>query len=104
MKRVSPRTLSMTAFALLLLWGASWGLSYVDLGVWSRLLAFAIAAAKAGLVVLFFMEIALENVSIQATLVTGLAMIAVLIFFMVADVETRATPPLLPPPVALSAH
>jgi hypothetical protein len=50
------------------------------------------------------MEIALENVSIQATLVTGLAMIAVLIFFMVADVETRATPPLLPPPVALSAH
>ena len=104
MKRVSPTTLAMTALTLLLLWGASWGLSYVDLGAWSRFLAFGIAAAKAALVALFFMEIAIENVSVQATLVTGLTMIAILIFFMVADVQTRAAPPLLPPPVALSGH
>ncbi len=96
MKRVTLATTSTTAVALLLLWGVSWGMSYVDLGAWSLLIAFGIAASKALLVVLFFMEIVLEKVSIHATVVTGLAMIAILIFFMAADVKTRATPPLSP--------
>jgi cytochrome c oxidase subunit 4 len=97
MKGVSLRTTSLTALAVLLLWGTSWALSYVDLGAWSLVVAFLIAAAKATLVVLFFMEIVLERVSIHATLVTGLAMVFLLIFFMVADVKTRALPPLVPP-------
>ncbi len=92
-------TTSKTAAALLVLWAASWGMSYVDLGGWSALIAFGIAAAKAALVALFFMEIAVEKVTIHATLVTGLVMITVLIFFMTADVKTRAAPPLLAPQV-----
>jgi cytochrome c oxidase subunit 4 len=96
-RRVTFPILSLAATALLALWGASWGLSYVELGGWSLPIALAIAAAKAAIVVLVFMEIALEKASIHATLATGLAMIAVLVFFMLADVRTRASPPLLPP-------
>ncbi|MDP9034502.1 MAG: cytochrome-c oxidase [Myxococcota bacterium] len=96
MKRLTPIATTYTAVAVLLLWAASWGLSYVDLGAWSLLIAFGIAAAKAVLVVLFFMEMIHERVSIHATLATGLAMVTVLIAFMVADVRTRETPPLLP--------
>jgi cytochrome c oxidase subunit 4 len=100
MKRVSKRATMRTGGALLLLWGASWGLSYLDLGAWSFVIAFGIAAAKAVLVVLFFMEIAVEETSVHATLVTGLAMIAVLIAFMVADVKTRDEPLLASPAVS----
>jgi cytochrome c oxidase subunit 4 len=96
MRRVTFPALSLAAAALLVLWGASWGLSYVELGGWSLPVALTIAAAKAALVVLVFMEIAFEKASIHATLATGLAMIAVLVFFMIADVKTRASPPLLP--------
>jgi caa(3)-type oxidase subunit IV len=71
-------------------------MSYVDLGDWSRGIALAIAAVKAVLVVLVFMEMMRERVSIHATLVTGMAMIAILVFFMMADVRTRAAPPLAP--------
>jgi cytochrome c oxidase subunit 4 len=99
MKRVTPATTLRTGVAVVALWAASWAMSYVDLGPWSLLIAFGIAAAKAVLVVLFFMEIATEPMSIHATLAAGLAMITVLIVFMVADVRTRETPPLGPPPV-----
>ena len=93
MRAVSVRHITWTALALFALWGASWGMSYVELGVWSLVVALVIAAAKAALVVLFFMEIASERTAVQATLVTGLAMIAIMIFFMVADVKTRGEPP-----------
>jgi cytochrome c oxidase subunit 4 len=97
MRRVTLPAQSLAAAALLVLWATSWGVSYLDLGAWSLVVAFAIAAAKAALVVWFFMEIAVEKVSIHATLAAGLTMVAVLIFFMVADVKTRAVPPVMPP-------
>jgi cytochrome c oxidase subunit 4 len=96
MKRVTPSTTGRTAAALLVLWMASWAMSYVDLGTWSLVIALGIAAVKAVLVVLFFMEIVLERVSVHATLAAGLAMVTLLIVFMVADVRTRETPPLGP--------
>jgi cytochrome c oxidase subunit 4 len=96
MTRVTASTATATALALFALWGASWGLSYLELGAWSLPVALAIATAKAALVVLFFMEIVLEKTAIHVTLATGLVMIAALISFMVADVRTR-TAPLLPP-------
>jgi cytochrome c oxidase subunit 4 len=96
MTHVSPRATTRTTLALFALWGLSWALSSVELGPWSLFVALAIATAKAALVVLFFMEIRTERTSIHATLLTGLAMIAVLVFFMVADVRTREAPPLLP--------
>ncbi len=88
---------TLAGLSVLALWGASWGMSYLALGGWSLAIAFAIAALKAALVALVFMEIAVERVSIHATMTTGFVMIAVLIAFMIADVRTRETPELLPP-------
>ncbi len=99
MRTVTPTVTTLTGVAVLLLWAASWGMSYVDLGAWSLVIALGIAAVKGVLVVLFFMEIVLEKMSIHATLATGLAMVTVMIAFMVADVRTRETPPLAPPAV-----
>ncbi|MGA7120683.1 MAG: cytochrome C oxidase subunit IV family protein [Polyangiaceae bacterium] len=103
MNRVTPRWTARTALAVLVLWVVSWGISYVDLGTWSLVLALGIAAVKALLVILFFMEIVLEKASIHATLAVGLAMVALLVCFMIADVRTRETPPLRPAESKLSA-
>ncbi|HEY2514216.1 MAG TPA: cytochrome C oxidase subunit IV family protein [Polyangiaceae bacterium] len=99
MHSLSIRHVTWTAAGLLVLWAASWAISYVELGVWSLVVALLIAAAKAVLVVLFFMEIVSERAAVQATLITGLSMVAILIFFMVADVKTRGEPVRLPPVV-----
>ena len=87
--RITPKTVAWTGAALILLWAASWGLSYVSLGVWSTAIALGIAAAKVVLVVLFFMEVKTEKTSVHAALAAGVSMIFFLIVFMIADVSTR---------------
>lgn len=96
MKSISMTTTTLTGVALLVLWGASWAISAVDLGAWSIVIALGIAGIKAALVMLFFMEIIVESASIHAVVFTGFVMIAILMSFMVLDVATRATPPLQP--------
>ena len=96
-RRTPLRHTLWIAVALLALWLASWAISYASLGAWSLVIAIGIAALKALLVVLVFMELAIEPASVRVTLLTGLTMVAVLMVFMMLDVETRETPPLEPP-------
>jgi cytochrome c oxidase subunit 4 len=91
-RTVTVRATLLTAAALLVLWGASWGLSFVDLGAWSFPVALVIAAAKALLVALFFMELVTEPASVNLALLTGVALFLVLLGFTVADVATRECP------------
>jgi hypothetical protein len=44
------------------------------------------------------MELAVERFTVKVSLVVGFLFVALLIGLMVADVATRAAPPLLPPP------
>jgi cytochrome c oxidase subunit 4 len=81
-----------TAVALLVLWGTSWGLSFVDLGAWSFAVAMVIAFAKALLVALFFMELLVEPASMNFALLAGCALGLILGALTVADVLTRAGP------------
>ena len=60
--------------------------------------ALGIAAVKAVLVGLVFMELAFEKASIRLAFAAGLFMIAVMLTLMIADVVTRAVPPLENPP------
>jgi cytochrome c oxidase subunit 4 len=83
------RTVLPTGLALLALWGASFGLSYAPLGGAALPVALGIAGVKAGLVGLFFMELAREKGSIRLTVAAALALAGVLVAFMVADVLTR---------------
>jgi cytochrome c oxidase subunit 4 len=91
-----PKTVLWTGIALLALWAASFGLSYVSLGDASLVVALAIAAVKAGLVAMFFMELLHESFSMKLAILSAGALLALLIGLMIADIVTRDTPPLLP--------
>jgi cytochrome c oxidase subunit IV len=98
MKSISQRTTFLTLLALLGLTAASFAMSYVHLGALNIPVALAIAAVKATLVITIFMELAVEKFSVKVSLIMGFVFVALLIGLMVADVVTRAAPPLLPPP------
>jgi cytochrome c oxidase subunit IV len=95
MKPISQRTTFVTWLALLALTWVSFGVSYVHLGALNIPIALAIASVKATLVVAIFMELAVEKFSVKLTLVMSFVFVALLIGLMVADVATRAAPPLL---------
>jgi len=88
---------TLNAIALLALWLASWGLSGVHLGAWSLAVALAIAAAKAILVVLFFMEVAAEKTTIRAVVATSIVLVGVMLVFTMADaIKSRDGAPQVP--------
>jgi cytochrome c oxidase subunit 4 len=89
---VSLRAVLMTGVAVLVLWAASFGLSFVALGSAAVPVALIIAVVKAGLVALFFMELVREALSIKLTLVAAVALALTLAAFMLADIATRDLP------------
>jgi cytochrome c oxidase subunit 4 len=94
----SSRALLFNLLALLALAGLSLALRFAHLGNLGMPVAMGIAVAKAVLVGLVFMELAFEKASIRFAFAAGLIMIAVLLSLMIADVMTRAVPPLQDPP------
>ena len=91
------RRLLLTALALVALWAASFGLSYLDLGRASLAVALGIAALKAVLVVLVFMELLREQVSVKLAAASALLTITIFVTLVAADVATRAPAPFEPP-------
>jgi cytochrome c oxidase subunit IV len=98
MKSISPRTTFVTLIGLLALTAASFAISYVPLGVLNVPVALLIASVKAALVVSIFMELAVEKFTVKISLVLGFVFVLLLVGLMAADVATRASAPLLPPP------
>jgi cytochrome c oxidase subunit IV len=93
---VSARALLYTWVSLVALAAASFALSFAHLGSLNVPVALLIAAAKAALVALVFMELAVERLSIRLISGTAVAFIAILLFFVLADLHTRPAPPLVP--------
>jgi cytochrome c oxidase subunit 4 len=89
MKTVTQTTTLVTGAALLVLWGVSWAASGLELGRWALVVAVGIAAIKAVLVVLFFMEISTERTSVRVAVAAGAVLVALMIALMVLDVRTR---------------
>jgi cytochrome c oxidase subunit 4 len=94
----SARALFVTWLVLMVLAGLSLGLRFAHLGSLGMLAALGIAAVKAILVGLVFMELAFEKPSIRFAFAAGLFMIALMLALMIGDVVTRADPPLQDPP------
>ena len=83
------RAVHGTCAALLVLWGASWALSYVDTGRAALPVALGIAGVKAILVASVFMNLARERASARAAAVVALALGLVLVTLVALDVATR---------------
>jgi cytochrome c oxidase subunit IV len=98
-REVTLKQTLVAGAALLGLWLLSWALSYAHQGAWSLPVALAIAATKAMLVLLIFMELWTESASFNIALITAGVLIAVFMAFVVGDVVTRAKAPLPPPTV-----
>jgi cytochrome c oxidase subunit 4 len=96
-RMTSATAILSTAALLLLLAGGSFWLSFLHLGQAALPVALGIAALKAALVVLVFMELAKERASLQLAALSAIVMLLLLVGLTVADVLTRETPPLLPP-------
>jgi cytochrome c oxidase subunit IV len=96
-RETSARRLLLTLIALLLLAGLSLALRFAHLGGWGYAAGLGIAAIKAALVAVFFMEILVERAIVRLAFVTCLVLLALLLALVLADVVTRAVPPLEDP-------
>jgi cytochrome c oxidase subunit 4 len=94
----SARGLGLTLLALLLLAGLSLGLRFAHLASLNVPVALSIAAIKAVLVAVFFMEILVEKATVRFAFAACLSLFALLLALLVADVVTRSAPPLGNPP------
>ena len=90
----APRraALFFTWSALMALAGLSLALRFSHLGNLGMPAALGIAAVKAVLVGLVFMELAFEKPSIRLAFAAGLLMIAIMLALMIADVHARGSP------------
>src|SRR4051812_38214075 len=95
--RVSDRATLATWGALVLLAAASFVLSMLHLGAWATPVALIIAVAKAALVAVVFMELAVQRASNRLALIAAIAFVVLLATLAAVDVATRAAEPLSPP-------
>lgn len=79
----------LTYLGLLALTITTFLLSRKDFGIWSFVIAMAIAVTKASLVVLIFMQLWHHRGSPRLALAVALAWLALLMTFVAADVHTR---------------
>jgi cytochrome c oxidase subunit 4 len=98
--RLTGRSVAVAGVALLALWAASWGLSYAHLGSWSFAVALTIAAVKAVIVALVFMELIEAPASSNVALIAAVALIGVLFTLTLLDIRNRAPEPMSPAEVA----
>jgi cytochrome c oxidase subunit 4 len=94
----SARGLLLTLVALLVLAAFSLIMRFAHLGALSFLVGLGVAVIKAILVAVFFMEILTEKVTVRFAFVTCLSLFALLLALLVADIISRAIPPLQNPP------
>jgi cytochrome c oxidase subunit IV len=78
--------------ALLLLLGLSLELAYVPMGFFTPTVGIVIAFAKAGLVILLFMELARSKALFRLAAMSGVVFLAALFALTLADVLARLTP------------
>ena len=98
MREPTPRALLLTLIALLVLAGVSLAFRFAHLGDFGFAVALGIAAIKAVLVGLVFMEITVEKPTVRFAFAACLSLFALMIALLVADIVTRSPPPLGTPP------
>jgi cytochrome c oxidase subunit 4 len=91
--RSQARTLVLVWVALMVLLGLTAGSAWLHLGWWNTALNLGIAAAKAALVLLFFMRLRGSPPLARLAALAGVATLAVLFALSGADYATRKLAP-----------
>jgi len=87
---VTKRTYILVWIALMCLTGLTAGISFVNLGQWSTVIALLIAAAKTGLVAMFFMHLLYEKDKIVWIWAgVGIFWFSIMMVMTMADYITR---------------
>jgi cytochrome c oxidase subunit 4 len=89
-----PAVYWKTCGALMLLLAISWGVGYVDLGLFNLLIALAISIAKALLVALLFMHLKGSSAVVRLTATVGLIWLLIMLSLTLGDYFTRGWVPL----------
>ena len=87
---VGPKIYGLILLALLCLTGLTTGIAFVDMGVFSPIVAIGIAVIKAVLVILFFMHVKYQSKLIKMTVGAGFFTFLVLITMTLTDYMSRA--------------
>jgi caa(3)-type oxidase subunit IV len=95
--KISSRAFTAAWITLLLLTVTSFAVSFANLGALATPVALGIAMVKGSIVVLVFMELAVQRASSRLVIVTGVAMLLLLTSLLATDLVSRAHPPLRPP-------
>jgi len=85
----SALAVTLALVGLLALAGLSLALRFAHLGTLGMGIAMLIAALKAGLILVFFMEILDERATVRLAFAAGVTLFALLLALVVADVLTR---------------
>jgi cytochrome c oxidase subunit IV len=87
---VGPKTYGLILLALLCLTALTTGIAFVNLGVFSPIVAIGIAVIKAVLVILFFMHVKYSSRLVKLTVASGFFTFLVLITMTLSDYISRA--------------
>jgi cytochrome c oxidase subunit 4 len=68
---------------------ATWGIAFIDLGIWNPVVALTIAVIKATLVVLFFMHVFYSSKLTKLTISAGVFWLLIMITMSLSDYLTR---------------
>ena len=68
---------------------ATWGIAFLDLGIWNPVVALTIAVIKATLVVLFFMHVFYSSKLTKLTISAGVFWLLIMITMSLSDYLTR---------------
>ena len=85
----SVKSYALVFAALIVLTFVTTGVAYIDLGVFSVVVALGIACVKALLVALWFMHVRHSSRLTRLTVVGALLWLGILIFFTMGDVVSR---------------
>jgi cytochrome c oxidase subunit 4 len=87
---VGPKVYGLILLALLALTALTTGIAFVNLGVFSPVIALGIAVIKATLVILFFMHVKYSSRLVKLTVAAGFFTFLILVFMSLLDYVSRA--------------
>lgn len=88
-KHPTPGLYLLILTALVIGTCATWGIAFVDLGIWNPVVALAIAVTKAVLVILFFMHVFYSTKLTKLTISAGFFWLMIMITMSLSDYLTR---------------